>query len=46
MLLVVRRSTDGFGPAHAPEVDVAGGLMSVLVILAITVAGPKIGTVA
>jgi bacterial/archaeal transporter family-2 protein len=47
VLLVARRSTDGLRAGFAgPKWMLAGGLMSVLVILAITVAGPKIGTVA
>ena len=47
VLLVARRSTDGLKAGFTgPQVDAAGGLMSVLVVLAITIAGPKIGVVA
>ena len=47
VLLVTRRSTDGLRAGlTGPKWMLAGGLMSVLVILAITVAGPKIGVVA
>jgi len=47
VLLVARRSVDGLRAGVAgPKWMLAGGLMSVLVILAITVAGPRIGIVA
>jgi len=47
VLLVARRSLDGLRAGFVgPKWMLAGGLMSVLVILAITVAGPRIGIVA
>ena len=47
MLLVARRSIGGLRAGFTgPKWMLLGGLMSVLVILAITVAGPKIGIVA
>jgi bacterial/archaeal transporter family-2 protein len=47
VLLVARRSVDGLrAGVSGPKWMLAGGLMSVLVIVAITVAGPRIGIVA
>ena len=47
VLLVVRRSVNGLGDAATgPKWQLLGGVMSVLIILAITVAGPRIGVVA
>lgn len=47
VLLVARRSVAGFGDAlGAPKWMLLGGVMSALIILAITVAGPRIGIVA
>ena len=47
VLLVARRSLDGIADAFAaPKWMLLGGFMSALIILAITVAGPKIGIVA
>jgi transporter family-2 protein len=47
VLLVVRRSLVGVGDAFgAPKWMLVGGVMSALIILAITVAGPRIGIVA
>src|SRR5918999_2179219 len=47
VLLVARRSVGGVGEAlGAPKWMLLGGLMSALIILAITVAGPRIGIVA
>lgn len=47
VLLVVRRSLDGLGAAASgPKWQLLGGVFSVLIILAITVAGPRIGVVA
>jgi transporter family-2 protein len=47
VLLVARRSLAGLGDAWAsPKWMLLGGVMSVLIILAITVAGPRIGIVA
>ena len=47
VLLVVRRSLVGVGDAFgAPKWMLVGGAMSALIILAITVAGPRIGIVA
>ena len=47
VLLVARRSLSGIGDAFgAPKWMLLGGAMSALVILAITVAGPRIGIVA
>ena len=46
-LLVARRSLSGIGDAVAgPKWQLLGGAMSALIILAITVAGPRIGVVA
>ena len=46
-LFVVRRSLSGIGDAAAgPKWQLLGGVMSALIILAITVAGPRIGVVA
>ena len=47
VLLVARRSLAGVGEAVAsPKWMLLGGVMSALIILAITVAGPRIGVVA
>lgn len=47
VLLVARRSLGGVGDAFgAPKWMLLGGVMSALIILAITVAGPRIGVVA
>jgi transporter family-2 protein len=47
VLLVARRSFGGVGDAlGAPKWMLLGGVMSALIILAITVAGPRIGIVA
>jgi bacterial/archaeal transporter family-2 protein len=47
VLLLARRSLDGLGgAASGPKWQLLGGVMSVLIILAITVAGPRIGVVA
>jgi transporter family-2 protein len=47
VLLLARRSLDGLGnAATGPKWLLLGGVMSVLIILAITVAGPRIGVVA
>lgn len=47
VLLVARRSLAGIGDAvEAPKWMLLGGVMSALIILAITVAGPRIGVVA
>lgn len=47
VLLLARRSLDGIANAFAaPKWMLLGGFMSALIILAITVAGPKIGIVA
>jgi transporter family-2 protein len=47
VLLVARRSLAGIGDAlAAPKWMLLGGVMSALIILAITVAGPRIGIVA
>jgi len=47
VLLLVRRSLAGVGGAlEAPKWMLLGGVMSALIILAITVAGPRIGIVA
>src|SRR5688572_25066128 len=47
VLLVARRSAAGIGEAVAsPKWMLLGGVMSALIILAITVAGPRIGIVA
>lgn len=46
-LLVARRSLSGVGEAVAgPKWQLLGGVMSVFIVLAITVAGPRIGIVA
>lgn len=47
LLLVARRSLGPIGAAaEAPKWQLLGGLMGVLVVLAITVSGPRIGLVA
>ena len=47
VLLVARRSLQGIGEGLAgPKWLLLGGLMSTLIILAVTVAGPRIGVVA
>jgi transporter family-2 protein len=47
VLLAARRSLTGFGDAFgSPKWMLLGGVMSALIILAITVAGPRIGVVA
>jgi transporter family-2 protein len=47
VLLVARRSLSGLGEAFAsPKWMLLGGVMSALIIFAITVAGPRIGVVA
>ncbi len=47
VLLLARRSVAGFGDAlTGPKWQLLGGVMSICVILAITVAGPRIGVVA
>ncbi len=47
VLLLARRSLSGLGDAFgAPKWMLLGGVMSALIILAITVAGPRIGIVA
>ena len=47
VLLVARRSLAGVGDAFAsPKWMLLGGVMSAFIILAITVAGPRIGVVA
>ncbi|MGH3066902.1 MAG: DMT family transporter [Gaiellaceae bacterium] len=47
VLLVARRSFSGLGDAlGSPKWMLLGGVMSALIILAITVAGPRIGIVA
>ncbi len=47
VLLLARRSLAGVGDAFgAPKWMLLGGVMSALIILAITVAGPRIGIVA
>ena len=47
VLLVARRSLSGIGDAFgSPKWMLLGGVMSALIILAITVAGPRIGIVA
>ena len=46
-LLVARRSLGGVGEAVAgPKWQLLGGAMGVFIVLAITVAGPRIGVVA
>lgn len=47
VLLVARRSLAGLGDAvGSPKWMLLGGVMSALIILAITIAGPRIGIVA
>jgi len=47
VLVVARRSLGGVGDAiGSPKWMLLGGVMSALIILAITVAGPRIGIVA
>ena len=47
VLLVARRSLAGIGEAvESPKWMLVGGVMSAFIILAITVAGPRIGVVA
>jgi bacterial/archaeal transporter family-2 protein len=47
VLLVARRSLAGIGEAvEAPKWMLLGGVMSALILLALTVAGPRIGVVA
>lgn len=47
VLLVARRSLTGLGDAFgSPKWMLLGGVMSALIILAITIAGPQIGIVA
>lgn len=47
VLLIARRSLTGIGDAlGSPKWMLLGGVMSALIILAITVAGPRIGIVA
>lgn len=47
VLLVARKSLSGIGDAFgAPKWMLLGGAMSALIILAITIAGPRIGIVA
>ncbi len=47
VLLAARRSVSGIGEAvSSPKWMLLGGLMSAFIILAITVAGPRIGVVA
>lgn len=47
VLLVARRSLSGIGDAFgSPKWMLLGGVMSALIILAVTVAGPRIGIVA
>jgi len=47
VLLAARRSLEGFGEAVAgPKWQLLGGVMSILIILSITIAGPRIGVVA
>jgi transporter family-2 protein len=47
VLLVARRSLSGIGDAFgAPKWMLLGGAMSALIILAVTIAGPRIGIVA
>jgi transporter family-2 protein len=47
VLLVARRSVGGVSDAVAgPKWQLLGGVMSVFIILAITIAGPRIGVVA
>lgn len=47
VLLIARRSLSGIGDAFgSPKWMLLGGVMSALIILAITIAGPRIGIVA
>jgi transporter family-2 protein len=47
VLLVARRSLGGVGDAvGGPKWQLLGGVMSICIILAITIAGPRIGVVA
>jgi bacterial/archaeal transporter family-2 protein len=47
VLLVVRQSVGGLGDAvSGPKWQLLGGAMSILIILSITIAGPRIGVVA
>jgi transporter family-2 protein len=47
MLVLVRRSVGGITEAvHGPKWQLLGGVMSVFIVFAITVAGPRIGVVA
>lgn len=47
VLLVVRQSIGGLGDAvSGPKWQLLGGAMSILIILSITIAGPRIGVVA
>jgi bacterial/archaeal transporter family-2 protein len=47
VLLIARRSLDGLGAGFSgPKWMLLGGLMSAVIILSITVAGPRIGVVA
>ena len=47
VLLVARRSLGGVGDAvGGPKWQLLGGAMSICIILAITIAGPRIGVVA
>jgi bacterial/archaeal transporter family-2 protein len=47
VLLVARQSVGGLGDAvSGPKWQLLGGVMSVLIILSITIAGPRIGVVA
>ena len=47
VLLLARRSLGGIGDAvTGPKWQLLGGVMSICIILAITIAGPKIGVVA
>ncbi len=47
VLLAARRSLGGFDEAVAgPKWQLLGGVMSILIILSITIAGPQIGVVA
>jgi uncharacterized membrane protein YdcZ (DUF606 family) len=47
LLLVARRSLDGMRAGFgAPKWMLVGGLMTIVIVLAITIAGPRIGIVA
>src|SRR5215510_11087428 len=47
VLLLARRSLGGIGDAVAgPKWQLLGGVMSICIVLAITIAGPRIGVVA